>query len=70
MNADGVSFSRKISLGSVKNFSFLPRCKLLVSDRLAETSPLFIKIDKCFFTVLVVTQMPLAMSSGEIMSAG
>ena len=68
MNAEGRSFSRKISLGNEKNFSLLLHCKLLESDRSAERSPLFTRIDKYFFTVPVVTQMPLAMSSGEITS--
>ena len=55
MNADGGSFSRKISFGNEKKFSFLPHCKLLVSDKSAETSPVFTRIDKYFFAVLTDT---------------
>ena len=70
MNAEGGSFSRKISLGNEKNFSFLLDCKLLVSDKSVETSPVFTKTDKYFFAVLTVTWIPLVMSSGETMFAG
>ena len=33
----------------------LPHCKLLVSDKSSETSPVFTRTDKYFFAVLTVT---------------
>ena len=51
MNADGGSFSRKISLGSVKKFLQLLHCKLAVSVCSPIIRPLFMRDSMYFFTV-------------------
>ena len=54
MNAEGASFSRKISLGSVKKFLQLLHCKLAVSICFPVIRPLFMRDSMYFFTVLTV----------------
>ena len=54
MNAEGASFSRKISLGSVKKFFHLLHCKLAAGDHLLVIRPLLMRDSMYFFTVLTV----------------
>lgn len=54
MNAGGGSFSRKISLGSVKKFLQLLHCKLAAGDHLLVIRPLLTRDAMYFFTVLTV----------------
>ena len=54
MNADGGSFNRKISLGSVKKFLQLLHCKLGASNYPSVIRSLSMSDSMYFFTVISV----------------